>query len=299
MHAPMNFPHTYLTSHFSAPGDARGIPTPAEEEIEKHVILVRGDEVAVHEGEGEDPHLWTLARTGTVFLGTWKDGEVWALDAESSAESARAALPDGTRMRSLREIAPMLEERERSLALSAVGMLTWHRDARYCTRCGSAVHATRDGWSQTCEGGHETFPRTDPAVITLVRDGLDRALLAKNHRFTNGMVSALAGFVEPGEDLEDALKREVHEETGLVVGDLEYFGSQPWPFPRSIMVAFTSRLANGAETDITLQREELASATWFTREELTEALKRGDVRLPPSTSIAHSMITAWRKGELS
>ena len=136
-------------------------------------------------------------------------------------------------------------------------------------------------------------------MITLVRDHDDRVLLANNRSFTGGMVSALAGFVEPGEDLEDALKREVHEETGLIIGDINYFGSQPWPFPRSIMVAFTSRLAKGSGTSITLQREELASATWFTRDELTGALERGELRLPSPTSIAHSMIDAWRKGELA
>ncbi len=295
----MNFPHTYLTSHFSAPGDARGIPAPTGAVIERRALVVQGDSVAVVEGANGQPRLWATEHAGTVFLGTWKGGEVWALDAESATGGAGFALPEGARMRPVREIAPMLEARERSLALSAVGMLTWHRDSRACVRCASPVKATRYGWSQTCETGHETFPRTDPAVITLVRDSRDRVLLARNHSFANGMVSALAGFVEPGEDLEDALKREVHEETGLVVGDLDYFGSQPWPFPRSIMVAFTSRLAEGTDCDITLQREELASARWFTRDELTEALDKGELRLPPPTSIAHSMITSWREGKLS
>lgn len=297
----MNFPHTYLTSDFSAPGDARGIPAPSEAKIERRAIVVKGDEVAVHESANGGWKLRTLECTGTVFLGPWKGCEVWALDAESFTGvtgGARVERHNDIRMRSLREIAPALTKRERSLALSAVGMLTWHRDARACARCGSSVKATRHGWSLTCESGHENFPRTDPAVITLVRDTRDRVLLAKNHRFTGGMVSALAGFVEPGEDLEDALKREVHEETGLVVSDLEYFGSQPWPFPRSIMIAFTSRLAEDADTDITLQREELASARWFTREELAKALEKGELRLPPPTSIARSMIEAWRKGRL-
>ena len=294
----MNFPHTYLTSHFVAPDDARGIPAPSHVTLERRAVVVHGDTVAVQECSDGDVRLWMPEAPGAVFLGPWQGGEAWACH-ERSLGGAGMTPPSDVRMRSIREVAPMLSPRERSLALSAVGMLRWHRDSRACARCGSPVEITRGGWSQACGNGHDSFPRTDPAVITLVRDHDDRALLANNRSFTGGMVSALAGFVEPGEDLEDALKREVHEETGLIIGDINYFGSQPWPFPRSIMVAFTSRLAKGSGTSITLQREELASATWFTRDELTGALERGELRLPSPTSIAHSMIDAWRKGELA
>jgi NAD+ diphosphatase len=139
--------------------------------------------------------------------------------------------------------------------------------------------------------GSEHFPRVDPAVIMLVRDDADRCLLARNRNWPPGRVSILAGFVEPGESLEQAVIREVGEETGLRVSGMRYVGSQPWPMPRSLMLGFDARAAG--QQEIVVDEEEIAEARWFTREQLTAAVATREVLLPPPVSIAHRIIESW------
>src|SRR5690606_24861620 len=140
------------------------------------------------------------------------------------------------------------------------------------------------------------YPRTDPAVIMLVTDGDDRALLARNPHWPEGRFSTLAGFVEPGEALEDAVRREVAEEVGLVVEEATYLGSQPWPFPQSLMLGFRARATS---TDITVDRDEIAEAQWFTRDELLEAAQQDRIVLPPpGVSISRWLVEDWFGGEL-
>jgi NAD+ diphosphatase len=153
------------------------------------------------------------------------------------------------------------------------------------------------GHSTVCPvDGSEHFPRVDPAVIMLVRDSADRCLLARNRTWPERRVSILAGFVEPGESVEQAVVREVDEEVGLTVGDLRYLGSQPWPMPQSLMLGFTARARAGSQ--IRVDSDEIAEAQWFSRQELRAALDAREIRLPPPVSIAHRIIVSWYGEEL-
>src|SRR5699024_9444979 len=163
---------------------------------------------------------------------------------------------------------------------------------RHCPGCGSVLEAEMAGWVLRCrEEGTEHFPRTDPAVIMAVRDGGDRLLLARNAHFPSRFHSVLAGFVEPGESLENAVAREVAEEVGVEVEAVEYVGSQPWPFPRSLMLGFRAWAPGAGE--LTLQEEEIAEARWFTREELAAALEAEEIALPGAASMGRALIDDW------
>lgn len=203
----------------------------------------------------------------------------------------------GRDLRELRRVAVDLPREEAGLALTAVGMGAWHRSMRHCPLCGELLAAESSGWVLRCTADDSLhFPRTDPAVIMAVRDGTDRLLLARNAGFRGRFHSVLAGFVEPGETLEAAVAREVAEEVGVVVDEVEYAGSQPWPFPRSLMLGF--RAWAQSVGDLRLQEEEIAEAAWFTREALAEAVGSGDVLLPGSASIARALIEDWYGGAL-
>lgn len=203
----------------------------------------------------------------------------------------------GRDLRELRRVAVDLPREEAGLALTAVGMGAWLRSMRHCPLCGGSLAAESSGWVLRCrEDSSLHFPRTDPAVIMAVRDGDDRLLLARNASFRGRFHSVLAGFVEPGETLEAAVAREVLEEVGIVVEEVEYAGSQPWPFPRSLMLGF--RAWTRAENPLTLQADEIAEAAWFSRTELAAALAAGEVLLPGSASIARALIEDWYGGSL-
>lgn len=141
-----------------------------------------------------------------------------------------------------------------------------------------------------CSEDHQEFPRLEPAVIMRVVDPDDRILLARHPSWGQGRFSVLAGFVEPGESLEETVRREVMEEVGVVVDAVEYVKSQPWPFPSSLMLAFG---AAALTTDLVLQEEEIAEAAWFSRSELQVAMQSGEVAMPPVLSVAHQLIEAW------
>jgi NAD+ diphosphatase len=170
----------------------------------------------------------------------------------------------------------------------AKGMLEWQRRHRHCGVCGAPNTATEGGFVMTCTGdacGQRCFPRVDPAIIVLVVDG-DRCLLGHQAGWPDGRYSTVAGFAEPGESLEDAVVREVQEETNIAVGACRYLGSQPWPFPSAMMIGFH---AQALSTDIRLNDAELEAAGWFTREQIAA----GQVVLPPEASIAFQLIAAW------
>ena len=198
----------------------------------------------------------------------------------------------GRDLRDLRHVASELAEDDADLALAATSMGAWHRSMRHCPLCGALLAAEMGGWVLRCtEDGSEHFPRTDPAVIMSVRDGAGRLLLARNAHFPTGFHSVLAGFVEPGETLEGAVAREVAEEVGLDVAEVQYVGSQPWPFPRSLMLGYRAWI-RGTDT-LTLADGEIAEARWFTREELRAAVEDGSVGIPGTASLGRALIDDW------
>ena len=163
----------------------------------------------------------------------------------------------------LRELGSLLSDTDAGLLVTATALLTWHAAAGFCPRCGLPSAPTPAGWSRICPNGHEDFPRTDPAVIVLVHDGADSIVLARQPIWPKGRVSVLAGFVEAGESLEGTVAREILEEIGVHVTDVSYLGSQPWPFPRSLMVGFAARAEPGAE--LRPRDGEIEEAHWYDR----------------------------------
>lgn len=197
-------------------------------------------------------------------------------------------LPSAAEFRDLRTIAGELAREEAGLLAYARAMILWRERHRYCGRCGSRTVAIQGGHVLQCSDascGNQQFPRIDPAVIVLVTDG-DRALLGRQASWPPGRYSTIAGFVEPGESLEDAVAREVHEETGVQVDAVEYHSSQPWPFPSSLMLGFT---AHAARTEIQRLDDELEDARWLTRAQIAA----GEVALPTTHSISFRLIEDW------
>ncbi len=183
-----------------------------------------------------------------------------------------------------------------AVVVSALGVLNWHRRHPRCPQCGEATELDQGGWSRVCPAdASRHFPRVDPAVIMLVTDTLDRALLGRQSRWPETWFSTLAGFVEPGETLDNTVAREVAEEVGLRVTGAQYRGSQPWPFPSSLMIGFHATVADG---DPVPDAAEIAEARWFTRDRLADACAAGEVRLPPRFSISRWLIELWFGREL-
>ncbi|HSV30338.1 MAG TPA: NAD(+) diphosphatase [Candidatus Omnitrophota bacterium] len=241
-----------------------------------------------------------------AFLGLAADGApVLAADISGVAPEADGAGPGlglGGQWLALRTIVPAMDHGDSGLLAYARGLLGWLRRSRFCGSCGGPTEAREAGHVRACLDPHcgaQQYPRTDPAVIMLVEDG-ERVLLHRQHAWPAGMWSILAGFVEPGETLEEAVAREVFEETAITVADVRYAGSQPWPFPSSLMVGFTAR-ATGI--DLVPCPEELEDARWFSRAEIDRDFSdahrhdgSGPFLANPGT-IARQMLEAWRRGE--
>ncbi len=229
-----------------------------------------------------DPPLLTWPLPGDARPGELVSGRL----------SGAAAADPAVRPLSLREAAPLLSDRDAGLMTHAVAVANWHAVFTHCPRCGAVTEPSDAGYARHCPAdGSDHFPRVDPAMIVLVTDHDDRCLLARNALWPPGRVSILAGFVEAGESAEQAVVREVHEEAGLVVDEVQYLGSQPWPMPQSLMLGFRARAAAGQE--IRVDADEIAEAHWFSRDELTAAIAAGQWRLPPPVSIAHRIIESW------
>ncbi len=188
--------------------------------------------------------------------------------------------------RGLRDLAPVLSQAEGGMIAHAVALLNWHRRHRFCANCGAPTESREAGHIRGCPVcGAEHHPRTDPVVIMLVHDG-DRAVLGRQAAWPAGRYSALAGFVEPGESLEEAVAREVREECGVLVTGVRYRSSQPWPFPTSLMLGFDARWTGGEPA---VRDGELEDVRWFTREQIAG----GGVLLPPPEAIARRLIEEW------
>jgi NAD+ diphosphatase len=225
-----------------------------------------------------------------VLLGTAEGAAFFAVDLSSIEElSAAIPLPPDSGVLGLREAAPLLSQSDGALLAYASGILSWHRRNRFCGVCGGATLSVQGGHVRICASEscrEEHFPRTDPAVIMLVTDG-ERALLGRQSAWPTRVYSTLAGFVEPGESLEEAVRREVFEETSVELDDVRYHSSQPWPFPSSLMLGFE---ATARTREIRLQPDELEDARWFTRDEIRA---RQGMELPSTISIARRLIEDW------
>ena len=259
-------------------------------------VVVRDGRVRVHDG--------ILLRTPPLdtddadwaLLGRDVDGTPVLLAAAAPMTDSLDAAPDETWL-GLRDVGGRLDRHETELFVAAIALAAWLKDAAYCPACGTHTELRQAGWARHCPAcGREHFPRTDPAVIVAVEsaDG-ERLLLGANANWKGRMYSCFAGFVEAGESLEATIHRELAEEAGVEIDAIRYVSSQPWPYPRSLMVGFRARAAN--ESDVQPDGAEIIDVRWFTRAEIGAALAgEGDVGLPGPASIARALIVGWYEG---
>jgi NAD+ diphosphatase len=232
-------------------------------------------------------HVPVERRNGTdlILLGRLGDTSFFTYEIESIDPPP---VPPATRFEDLRLVASVLPADEAGLLGYARAIIAWRRRHRFCGNCGAQTVPAKNGHVLVCTDPscrNEQFPRIDPAIIVLVSDG-EHALLGRQASWPVGRYSTIAGFVEPGESLEDAVAREVFEETGITVDRIEYHSSQPWPFPASLMLGFT---AHAVTTEVQLRDEELEDARWFTRADVAS----GKLLVPPNVSISFRLIETW------
>jgi NAD+ diphosphatase len=232
------------------------------------------------------------AGSSLIFLGDHGERAFFCLDVSHLEDPHRELdLDERLDFQDLRAMATLLEPEDGSLLAYARAMTTWHDRHRFCGTCGAATTSTQGGHLRRCNSpdcGAEIFPRTDPAVIMLVHDGGDSCLLGRQASWPAGVFSTLAGFVEPGEGLEDAVRREVWEEVGVQIEGCQYHSSQPWPFPSSIMLGFWATAKRGP---VRVDGTEIEQAHWFDRRQILER----EVRLPPPMSIARRLVDDWAR----
>ena len=267
--------------------------------------VIGGDWIAMKKGTPVNDPLFTLdeARaltppSETVFLGLLDGAARFGYGlAPAAAEALKTR--DGFHVTDLRSIAVqgLVEPEHLPPIAEAKAVLHWHARHRFCPNCGAPTQAVQAGWRRDCAAcTAEHFPRTDPVVIMLATAG-EHCLLGRSPRFASTMWSCLAGFIEPGEAIEDAVRRETREEAGITCGRVTYFHSQPWPFPTTLMIGCH---AEALTREIVVDREELEDARWFSRDEVATMLIRrhpGGLSTPPPVAIAHHLIRAWLENE--
>src|SRR5712675_1691190 len=302
-------PHLgYTGSVVERAADLRQDPTAIatlEADARARTFVICGEFVIVRKGTLFNDPTFPLGAAGAfapareqVFLGRSGDAALFAVAIDPDAAEPLRSQSDllVTDLRSIATGALVAPEHLPPLA-EAKSLLGWHRRHRFCSNCGAPTRLVQAGWRRDCAAcGAEHFPRTDPVVIMLAIHG-ERCLLGRQSRFAKGMWSCLAGFVEPGETIEDAVRRETLEEAGIVCGRVAYFASQPWPFPMSLMIGCH---AEALTDDITVDRAELEGARWFDRDEVTLMLLRrhpDGLGTPPPVAIAHHIIRAWVEGD--
>jgi len=232
------------------------------------------------------------ARESSIFLGISDKKTYFAIDLESMKSASILNDKNSGEFHDLRQVMPLLNFRDSALLAIARFMINWQSRNRYCGKCGTPTKSADAGNLRICENtncGQSHFPSMDPAIIVLVSFG-EYCLLGRQKIWPKGMYSTIAGFVEPGESIEDAVIREVKEETGVIVEKLEYQHSQPWLFPSSLMLGFT---ATAKGNEIKIDKNELEDARWFSRKEIKDNLKKGLLRMPGKVAIAYHLIREW------
>ncbi|HEY5305083.1 MAG TPA: NAD(+) diphosphatase [Pseudolabrys sp.] len=267
---------------------------------------IGGDLIVMKKGAALNEPLFTMDEARalgpageTIFLGLLDDAPRFGYGlAPATAEALKTQ--DKFLVTDLRSIAVqgLVAPEHLPPIAEAKAVLHWHLRHRFCPNCGAPTRAVQAGWKRDCpQCKVEHFPRTDPVVIMLASDG-ERCLLGRSPRFVTTMWSCLAGFVEPGEAIEDAVRRETREEAGIACGRVTYFASQPWPFPTTLMIGCH---AEALSRDIVIDREELEDARWFSKSEVETMLLRKHpqgLTTPPPVAIAHHLIRAWVEGEI-
>lgn len=275
--------------------EGRSDPALPERLTEARVVVVSGESVAATDR-------LTLLRAHDLppvplsYLGV-HDGQVYAcVRAEQVARLGASERLEGLRMRDFRQIGDSLSDLEAGLATSAVALAAWQSSTGFCAGCGGSLTLRAGGWEGLCQAcGAITYPRTDPCVIMAIRDGRDRLLLGRNAAWPANRFSVIAGFIEAGESLEHAVRREVREETGITVTDVAYRGSQAWPFPRSLMAGYAG-WTEDADADIEVDGNEMVEAMFITREDLARKVAANEISIPRPTSIARALIDDWARG---
>jgi len=268
--------------------------------------VIGGDSIVLKQGAPLQEPLFTLAEaralhaaSETVFLGLLDGAARFGYGLPSAAAEALKG-HDGYHVTDLRSIAVhgLVAPEHLPPIAEAKAVLHWHQRHRFCPNCGAPTQAVQAGWRRDCPACKaEHFPRTDPVAIMLASAG-EQCLLGRSPRFAPTMWSCLAGFIEPGEAIEDAVRRETREEAGISCGRVTYFRSQPWPFPTSLMIGCH---AEALTHDIVVDRAELEDARWFSKAEVESMLLRRHpqgLTAPPPVAIAHHLIRAWLEDEI-
>ena len=238
----------------------------------------------------------------TLFLGFKNDQAVFGVDYSNHDHELIDQLIPGAFFADVRKHITTISSFDASLMAYIKGMFIWHNNHLFCGKCGSPTHSISAGHERQCSNENcknILFPRIDPAVIVLIHhkfpDGIDRCLLGRSNHYATNMYSTLAGFVEPGESLEMTVRREMMEEVGIAVENIDYIASQPWPFPSSLMLGF---FAEATHTDLTLDKDEVVEAKWFTAQELMDLSEAGEIILSREDSIANFLIKKWINDQL-
>lgn len=281
-----NFPHN---AAFSVKGLIRHYPLPPRiPESHARWVYVSGNNVAV--SGDKNPGIYSSSAPAPEFLpdaATEYLGERGEIAYYAAELPAGVPLPEGRILSGVRELWGRIPDEDLAVAAYAVRMIDTAKASRFCGRCGTPTEPALTERAWQCPACKRIYyPRISPAIIVLIKNG-DRVLLARSPRFPEGMYSVIAGFVEPGETLEEALHREVKEEVGISVHNIRYFASEPWPFPDSLMIGFTADYAGG---EIKIDNNEIAAADWFGRDNLPQ--------LPAKMSISRALIDQWVRGRL-
>jgi len=253
-----------------------------------HKVLQLADDAPIYLGRDDGTHVFA------VDISKWQPDEIDEAVGQFVDRSVQTHpdLPDGWAFEELRQVMTRLSPRDAELVATAKAILEWHRSHRFCSKCGAKSALSMGGWERECPAcGGKHFPRTDPVVIMLITRG-NSVLLGRSHFWPEGMYSLLAGFVEPGETIEAAVRREVFEESSIEVGRVSYMACQPWPFPNSLMIG-----CHGLATSdkIVIDPAEIEDARWVSREDVAMAMTGGHPEIKPARkgSIAHFLLQLW------